>query len=120
MESRDGKIVSLVDKQIPCPVCGNLFVAEFYEPRGSALCLQCGTTFRRLRDRLVTLGEMKPDEITPDTSFVDNFKMDSLDVFELVMALEEEGIELSDAEAGEIKTVKDAIRVINQRRGAWR
>jgi acyl carrier protein len=102
-----------VDNQIHCPICGDRFIAEFYEPRGTALCLQCGATLRRLRDRLVVLGKLEPDQITPDTSFIDHLNMDSLDVVELVMALEEEGIDLTRAEAAKIKTVKDLVRAIN-------
>ena len=103
-----------MEHEIRCPICGNLFVAEFYEPRGTALCLQCGATFRRLRDRLISLGNVEPDQITPDMTFIDNLNMNSLDVVELVMALEEECVELSDAEVTEIKTVKDFLRVVNR------
>ena len=105
-----------MDKQTRCPVCSNLFVAEFYEPRGTALCLHCGATLRRLRDRLVTLGKLDSPQIDPHCSFIDDMSMNPLDIAELVMALEEEGVELTDEGAREIKTVKDAIRVINQHR----
>jgi acyl carrier protein len=105
-----------MEKQISCPICGNLFVAEFYEPIGTALCLQCGATFRRLRDCLLTLGGVNPDQISLESCFIDDLNMDSLDVVELVMAMEEEGIELTDEEAREVKTIRDAIRIINQYR----
>jgi len=105
-----------MNQQIHCPVCGNIFVAEFYDPRGTALCLQCGATFRRLRDRLISLGNVEPDQITPDATFIDELKLNSLDVVELVMALEEEGVELTDVEAEEIKTMKDVVRLVNKRR----
>jgi acyl carrier protein len=103
-------------KQITCPICSNPFVAEFYQPRGTALCLQCGATFRRLRDRLVALGGVTPDRIVPDSCFIDDLNMDTLDVVEFVMALEEEGIGLTEAEAAEIRNFKDAIRIVNRRR----
>ena len=91
-------------------------MAEFYEPRAHALCLKCGATFRRIRDRLIALGDVESDQITPDISFIDSLNMDSLDVVELVMALKEEGIELTDAEAAEIKTVGDVLRLTNRHR----
>ncbi len=51
--------------------------------------------------------------ITKDTSFVDDLGADSLDVVELVMALEEEfDLEISDGEAENIKTVGDAVEYI--------
>jgi acyl carrier protein len=109
-----------VDNQIHCPICRDRFIAEFYEPRGTALCLQCGATLRRLRDRLVVLGKLEPDQITPDTSFIDILNMNSLDVAELVMALEEEGSELTRAEAAGINTIKDLVRAINAHRSGNR
>jgi acyl carrier protein len=53
------------------------------------------------------------DEVKPDASFVDDLGADSLDVVELVMALEEEfGIEISDEDAEKLGTVKEAIGYI--------
>lgn len=52
-------------------------------------------------------------EISPSTSFVDDLGADSLDIVELVMALEEEfGLEISDEEAEKIGTVGEAVRYI--------
>jgi len=53
--------------------------------------------------------------VVPDASFVDNLNADSLDLVELIMALEEEfttdtvKIEISDEEAEKIATVQNAI-----------
>ena len=53
------------------------------------------------------------DEIKPEASFVDDLGADSLDVVELVMALEEEfGLEINDEDAEKIGTVKQAIEYI--------
>ena len=53
------------------------------------------------------------EEVTADASFVDDLGADSLDVVELVMALEEEfGLEISDEEAEKLTTVKHAIEYI--------
>ncbi len=52
------------------------------------------------------------DEVKPEASFVDDLGADSLDVVELVMALEEEfGLEISDEDAEKLTTVKQADRV---------
>ena len=49
---------------------------------------------------------VKPEEVTPEASFVDDLGADSLDTVELVMALEEEfGIEIPDEDAEKIQTV---------------
>jgi len=53
------------------------------------------------------------DEVKPEASFVDDLGADSLDVVELVMALEEEfGLEINDEDAEKISTVKQAIEYI--------
>lgn len=50
------------------------------------------------------------DEIKPESRFVDDLGADSLDLVELIMAMEEEfEIEIPDEEAEKIVTVKDAI-----------
>ena len=53
-------------------------------------------------------------EITEASSFKDDLGADSLDLFELVMALEEEfGCEIPDEEAEKIQTVQDAVNYID-------
>jgi len=59
---------------------------------------------------------VKPEEVIPEASFVDDLGADSLDTVELVMALEEEfGIEIPDEDAEKIQTVGDAIRYIEEK-----
>ena len=53
------------------------------------------------------------EEVKSEASFVDDLGADSLDVVELVMALEEEfGLEISDEDAEKLSTVKEAIGYI--------
>jgi acyl carrier protein len=57
---------------------------------------------------------VEEDDVTEDASFVDDLGADSLDIVELVMALEEEfGISIPDEEAESIKTVGDAAKFIS-------
>jgi len=59
---------------------------------------------------------VKPEEVTPEASFVDDLGADSLDTVELVMALEEEfGTEIPDEDAEKIITVGDAIKYIESK-----
>ncbi len=54
------------------------------------------------------------DEVVPDAAFVDDLGADSLDLVELIMSMEEEfDIDISDEDAEQIATVKDAIAYIN-------
>jgi acyl carrier protein len=54
------------------------------------------------------------DKVVPAASFVDDLGADSLDLVELIMAMEEEfDIEIADEVAEKIVTVKDAISHIN-------
>jgi len=58
--------------------------------------------------------DVDADEIVPEASFVDDLGADSLDLVELVMAMEEAfDIEISDEEAEKLRTVQDAIDYIN-------
>ncbi len=58
---------------------------------------------------------VEEDEVTPEASFIEDLGADSLDIVELIMALEEEfGIEIPDEDAEKIATVKDAITYIQE------
>ncbi len=53
------------------------------------------------------------EEITPDSSFIEDLGADSLDLVELIMAMEDEfELEISDEDAEDIITVQDAISFI--------
>ena len=59
---------------------------------------------------------VKPEEVTPSSSFIDDLGADSLDTVELVMALEEEfGIEIPDEDAEKMTTVGEAIKYIEEK-----
>jgi acyl carrier protein len=55
-------------------------------------------------------------EVTPEAVFVDDLGADSLDLVELIMAMEEEfGTEIADEEAEKLRTVQDVINFIKAR-----
>lgn len=73
------------------------------------------------RVKKVTVEELgvKEEEVTESASFQEDLGADSLDVVELVMALEDEfGIDIPDEEVGEIKTVGDAVNYIEKKQNA--
>jgi acyl carrier protein len=54
------------------------------------------------------------EEVVPEASFVDDLGADSLDLVELIMSMEEEfDMDISDEDAEQIASVKDAIDYIN-------
>ncbi|MEW5692070.1 MAG: acyl carrier protein [Candidatus Hydrogenedentota bacterium] len=71
-------------------------------------------TFERLRDLIVDQLGVKAEEVTPEAKFTSDLGADSLDIAELVMALEEEfGVEIPEEEAQKIETVQDAVNYID-------
>ena len=67
----------------------------------------------RIRELICEQLSVQPNEVTPDASFVNDLGADSLDIVELVMALEEEfDLEISEDEAQRIQTVRDATNFI--------
>ncbi|NLY85231.1 MAG: acyl carrier protein [Tissierellia bacterium] len=74
--------------------------------------------FEKVREIIATQFNIDEDEITMDTAFRDTLNADSLDLVELVMALEDEfGLEIEDEDMEGIKTVGDAIEYINKALG---
>jgi acyl carrier protein len=66
-----------------------------------------------VRDHLSTELEVSPERIQPETRFREDLDADSLDLYELVMELEDRyGIRVSEEEAAEIETVGDAVEFV--------
>lgn len=73
----------------------------------------------RVKEIIVQQLGVSESEVVPEAKFVDDLGADSLDLVELVMALEEEyGTEISDEEAEKILTVGDAYAYIKARQEA--
>ena len=59
---------------------------------------------------------VKPEEVTPQASFIDDLGADSLDTVELIMALEEEfNVEIPDEDAEKMSTVGDAVKYVEEK-----
>ncbi len=70
-------------------------------------------TADKVKDIIVKQLGVKPEEVTPEASFTDDLGADSLDLVEVVMALEEEfDGQIPDEAAEKIKSVGDAINFI--------
>ena len=76
------------------------------------------SVFERVRAVIVEQLGVKEEEVVPSASFIEDFNADSLDLVELMMALEEEfstpnrKVEISDEDARKIMTVKDSVDYI--------
>lgn len=69
--------------------------------------------FDKLKKIIVDQLEIEEEKITIDASFQNDLNADSLDVVELIMAIEDEfNLEIPDEDAEKISTVKDAARYI--------
>ena len=69
----------------------------------------------RVKKIIVDMLGVKPEDVVPEASFVDDLGADSLDPVELVMALEEEfETDIPDEEAEKINTVQAAIDYITK------
>ena len=69
--------------------------------------------FEKLKKIIAEVLKVDEEEITMETTFVDDLGADSLDVFQIIMGLEEEfDIEIPNEEAEKIVTVGDAVEQI--------
>ncbi|XP_058972275.2 acyl carrier protein [Pocillopora verrucosa] len=69
----------------------------------------------RAMDVLKLFDKVNPEKVSSKSHFVNDLGLDSLDVVEIVMALEDEfGIEISDEEAEKVFTVEDAVEFISK------
>ena len=72
-------------------------------------------TFDKVRDIVVEQLGSEADEVTLESTFIDDLGADSLDIVELIMAFEEEfNVEIPDEAAEKINTVQDVVNYIDQ------
>ncbi len=71
--------------------------------------------FDKVKEIIVDQLGVEEDEVALESSFIEDLGADSLDIVELIMALEEEfGLEIPDDEAEKISTVNDAVEYIRE------
>ncbi|MDO4512983.1 MAG: acyl carrier protein [Lachnospiraceae bacterium] len=69
--------------------------------------------FEKLKKVIVEVLNVDPDEISMETTFMDDLGADSLDVFQIIMGIEEEfDIEIPAEKAEKISTVEEAVELI--------
>ena len=76
------------------------------------------TVAEKVKKIVVDQLAVPEDQVTEDARFIEDLNADSLDIVELIMALEEEfSAEIPDEEAEKLKTVGDAIKYIESKQG---
>ncbi len=69
--------------------------------------------FEKVKEVIIEQLAVEDDSVKLDTSFIDDLGADSLDIVELIMALEEEfDLQIPDSEAEKIATVGDVVEYI--------
>lgn len=69
--------------------------------------------FEKLKKIIAEVLNVDPDEITMETAFQDDLGADSLDVYQIIMGIEEEfDIEIPAETAEQVTTVEDAVEMI--------
>lgn len=73
------------------------------------------STEAKVKEIIVDQLGVSADEVKDDAAFVEDLGADSLDLTELIMAMEEEfGVEIEDEEAQKILKVKDAVEFVRK------
>jgi acyl carrier protein len=74
------------------------------------------TVTEKVKEMIVEQLGVNESEVVPEAKFIDDLGADSLDIVELIMALEDVyGLEIPDEDAEKMETVGDAIKYIEQR-----
>lgn len=69
----------------------------------------------KLKEIIGNVMNIETDTITEETTFIDDLGADSLDIFQIVLSLEEEyDVEFDNEEIEEIQSVKDAVEVLKK------
>ena len=69
--------------------------------------------FEKLRDIIVEVLNVDENEVTMESTFIDDLGADSLDVFQIIMGIEEEfDIEIPAESAEQVSTVEEAVEMI--------
>ena len=82
------------------------------------MAAETGAVDERLRKIIADQLGVEEEKVTPEAHFIEDLNADSLDLVELIMALEEEfSVEISDEEANQLTTVGAAQEYIQEHQG---
>jgi acyl carrier protein len=80
--------------------------------------MRVATTFERVRAIVADRLGVDEDKVSMDAEFIGDLNADSLDLVEVIMAMEQEfDVEIKDEDAENIRTVADAVQYIDEHGG---
>jgi len=83
--------------------------------RRCSLAVNAEEIFDKVREIIIEQLGVQEDAVTLEASFIDDLGADSLDIVELIMALEEEfDLEIPDSDAEKVVTVNDVVEYIKE------
>jgi acyl carrier protein len=98
-----------------CPICGEAAMVEPSYPGDDACCPACGHLLWWFRDRLSGAAALAAIDLD---SSLESLGVDSLEIVEIVMELEEEfDVNIAEEDAAQFRSIEDAIRYLRRRRG---
>ncbi len=100
-----------------CPICGEVANLEPSYPGGDSVCPACGHLLWQFRDKVFEIGGIDKDLIKFETSLREGLAVDSLDLVELIMELEEQSeTTIPEEVAKRFKSVRDVIEYLRRRK----
>ena len=88
----------------------NVFLVDIFQT-----FLSADEVTERIMNVVKNFDQVDPSKVSPETKFADDLGLDSLDVVEVVMAIEDEfAIEIPDNEADAITSIADAVEYISK------
>lgn len=100
-----------------CPICGEVANLEPSYPGGDSVCPACGHLLWQFRDKVFEINGIDKDLIKFETSLREGLGVDSLDLVELIMEIEERSdITIPDEVAERFKSVRDVIEYLRRKK----
>jgi len=97
-----------------CSICGEPAISQLAFSSIKS-CEPCVFVFDWIAHRLVEESELTIDQISPESAFAKDIRLDSLSMIELIMDLEKQfSVRVSDNAVADIRTVKDVIRCVRR------
>jgi acyl carrier protein len=87
----------------------NIYAKKFYAVKGTEIIME----FEKMKEVIANVLNVDPEEITLDTTFTEDLGADSLDLFQIIMGLEDEfDVQIDPEKTENITTVGEAVELL--------